>query len=124
MKDAAHASIGIQIGVSAATCTVTVEECDNFTPSNSTAIPFKVYKEETAGGDTLGSKVDVESTGFTINGNDNIMYWIEIDAEDLSEDYPCLRVVFSDPSASVLASAEVILSGLCFQGDQTRTQIA
>ncbi len=124
MKDAAHVTIIIQMGVTGAASTITVKECDDFTPSNSTAIAFKKAAEETANGDTLGSIGSVASTGFASSTNDNIFYTIEIDAEELTEGYPNLQVAFSDPGASTLVSAVAILSGLCYQGDQTRTQIA
>ncbi|MFA5385571.1 MAG: hypothetical protein WC364_13125 [Eubacteriales bacterium] len=124
MKDASHATIIVQVGVSAATCDITVEECDNFTPTTHTEIAFAAYKEETADGDTLGSREAITSSGFTISGNNGIFYVFEIDAEELTEGYPNLRISFSNPGASVIASAVAILSGLAYQGDQTRTQIA
>lgn len=124
MKDCSHVSILIQLGVTGGATTITVEECDDFTPSNSTAIAFKYAAEETAGGDTLGSLTDATVSGFAASTNDGIFYVIEIDAEDLSEGYPCLRVCFSDPSGSTIGSAVAVLTGLSYQGDQTRTQIA
>lgn len=124
MKDASHATIIIQMGVTGAASTITVEECDNFTPSTHTEIAFKVAKEETDAGDTLGTLTAVSSSGFASHTNNNIFYVIEIDAEELTEGYPNLRISFSNPSASTIASAVAILTGLSYQGDQNRTQIA
>lgn len=124
MKDCSHASIIIKLGVTGAASTVTVEECDDFTPTNSTAIAFKYAAETTAGGDTLGSLTAATTAGFATSTNDGVFYVIEIDVEELSEGYPCLRVVFSDPSAATFADVTVVLTGLSYQGDQNRTQIA
>lgn len=112
MASAAHASIILQLGVTGAAVTVTVEACDNFTPSNTSAIGFSYYAETTAAGDTFGDRTTVANTGFATSTNDTIMYCIEIDAAELPAGYPNLRVVFSDPGATTLANAVAILSGL------------
>jgi hypothetical protein len=124
MKDCSHATIIVSIGVSHAATTITVEECDNFTPTNHPAIAFKVAKEETSLGDTLGSLTAVTDAGFETSANDNIFYVIELDAEDLSEGYPNVRLSFSNPGGVTYVSAVAILTGLCYAGDQNRTQIA
>lgn len=125
MKNFAHATIIVQCGVSAgAVPTITIEECDDFTPSNSTAIAFKAYKEETAAGDTLGARTAVASTGLAMGTDNGIMYVIEIDAAELSAGYENLRVCFTDPGASALISAVAILSGPRYAGDQSATAIA
>jgi hypothetical protein len=103
-------SIILQMGVTGCPVTVTVQECDDFTPANSTAIAFSVYKEETALGDTLGSRTAVTSAGFSTSANDNIFYVIEIEAAELSDGYPCVRLVLSDPGVSTIVSAAAILS--------------
>lgn len=123
MKDASHVSIIVLLGVTGAASTITVEECDDFTPTNSTAIAFKYAAETTASGDTLGSLTAATTAGFATSTNDGVFYIIEIDAEDLSEGYNNIRVVFSDPSAATFVSACAVQSGLCYAGDQTRTQI-
>ena len=109
------------LGVTGAASTVTLEECDDFTPSNNTAIGFDYYAETTAGGDTLGTKLTATSAGFATSTNDGVFYVIEISAAELSAGYPNLRVVFSDPSASTLASVMVVLSGARYQSASTPT---
>ena len=111
LKDYGHASIIITLGVTGAASTVTVEECDNVTPSNSTAIAFAQYAEETAAGDTLAARAAQTTAGFATSANNSITYVIEIDADQLAEGFPYLRVVFSDPSAVTLASVVAILTG-------------
>lgn len=125
MKNHGHVSIIIQGGVSAgAVPTVTVEACDDFVPTNTTAIAFNVYKEETTAGDTLGARTAVASTGMAMSQNNNIMYVIEIDAAELPDGKPNLRVCFTDPGAADLISAVAILSGCRFVGEQSETAIA
>lgn len=123
MRGYDHVSIIIQLGVTGAASTVTLEECDDFTPTNSTAIAFTYYAEATAGGDTLGSATAATTAGFATGTGDGIFYVIEVDAAQLSEGYPCLQLEMSDPSAATVVSAVAILSGGP-AGDQTATRIA
>jgi len=111
MRNYAHCTIVCGLGVTGAATTITVEECDDVTPSNSTAIAFSYYAETTAAGDTLGARTAATTAGITGSTNDGVFYVIEIDASQLTDGFPYLRVVFSDPSAATLATAVVILSG-------------
>jgi len=124
MKDAQHVTILLEVGVQAGAFDVDLVACDNFTPSTTSAIGFKCYKEETGDGDTLGSKVDVASTGFSTAATSNIFYVIEVDEEELPEGYPNLQLKLSALDNTTYVAAWAILSGLAYQGDQTRTQIA
>lgn len=125
MKNHAHASILIQVGVSAgAVPTFKVQACDDFVPSNTTDLAFNVYKQETAAGDLIGSKVAVANTGVAMSTNNSIFYVVEIDASELPDGKPNLQVAFSDPSASVIGSVAAILSGSRFANDQSATEIA
>ncbi len=125
MEGWGHASIIIQSGVSSSTvATFTITECDNFTPSNETAIAFAVYKEETADGDTLGAKVAATTSGVAMSTNNGIMYVAEVDARQLSDGFECMRVKFTDPSAAQPASVVVILSGGRYEHDTGDTAIA
>jgi hypothetical protein len=124
MKDAAHVDIIIQMGVNAASTTMTVEECSNFTPSASTAIAFNYQLESTALGDTLAAKVLAPTTGLALGTTDNVFLVVSIDAAQLTDGYPDLRVVFSNPAASNILSAVAILTGLRYQKELTATEIA
>jgi len=124
MENAAHVDIIIQFGVQAAATTVTVEECDDFTPSTSTAIAFDYYYEDAAGGDTLSIRTTATAAGFSSSTTNNLIKVISIDASQLTDGYPNLRVVFSDPSGSNIASACAVLSGFRYQQEQTPTAIA
>ena len=128
MGNHSHASIIVALGVTASGSefTITVEECDDFTPSNSTAIAFNYYSETTAGGDTLGAKQTATASGFTTSADepDGTFYTIEVDAADLTDGYPKLRVVCSDPGASVIGSVTAVLSGSRYAGEASATVIA
>ena len=126
MKDCSHITFLVTLGVTGASTTIKVQECDDFTPTNTNDIAFKVAKEETANGDTLGNLAANASTGVATSTNDNITYVIEVDAEDLNVDggYNKLRLNFSDPGAATFASVVAVQTGFAYQGDATRTQIA
>lgn len=124
MKNYNHASIYISLGVTGAASTVTLQACDDFTPSNTTDIAFAIYKEETASGDTLGARTAVAATGFATSLNNGVFYVIEVDASELPAGKPNLRVAFSDPAAATLANVGVLLSGARYAGDQSATAIA
>ena len=123
MKEHSHVSIYISLGVTGAASTVTVEECDDITPTNSTAIAFTVYKEETASGDTLGGGVAATVAGFATGTADGIFYVIEIDAAQLTAGFPYLRVVFSNPGAATFVSAVALLSGSRYGKESSATAI-
>jgi len=124
MEGYSHVDVIVQLGVTGAATTITVKECDDFTPTNSTAIAFNYYAEATAGGDTLGALTAATTSGFAASTNDGVFYVIEIDAAQLSAGYPCLQVLASDPSAATLLSAVAVLSGGRYASDQSGTAIA
>lgn len=125
LKNHAHATIIVQVGVSAAAFTkIIVNECTAFDGTGATAIPYSVYKEETAAGDTLGARTDVTAAGLTPSANDSIFYVIEIDAADLSEGSHFVQLSLTNGTNSVIASAVAILTGARFAGDQSATAIA
>ena len=124
MEGYSHASIIVTLGVTGAATTLTLEECDDFTPTNATAIAFNYYAEATAGGDTLGALTAATSAGIACGTTDGIIYVIEIDASELTDGYPCLQVELSDPSAATLASVVAILSGARYATESSLTAIA
>ena len=126
MRNASHVTIIVTAGSTNTDAgNVTIEECDDFTPSNDTAIDFSYYAETTAGGDTLGSRTLAEAaTGIDVSENDNITYVIEIDAEQLTEGYPNLILKWSACGGATLGSAVAILTGYAYQGKDQPTEIA
>lgn len=89
------------------TSTVTVEACDDTTPTTSEAIAFK-YQAITSG-DTHGALTNATTSGFTTTAGANQMYKIVVHAQDLASlGYEYVRVKFvevaDDPvTAGVLA---------------------
>ncbi len=119
----ARCQIIVTLGVTGAASTVTVEECDDFVPTATTAIAFARYSEETAAGDTLSTRTAIAAAGFATSTNNSILYVIDIVASELTDGRPNLRIVLSDPAAATLASAIAILSGSRYQQEQTPTAI-
>ena len=126
MRNASHVTIIVTAGSTNADAgNITIEECDDFTPSNDTAIDFSYYAETTAGGDTLGDRTAAAAaTGIDVSGNDNITYVIEIDAEQLSEGYPNLILKWSTCGGTTYGSAVAILTGYAYQGKDQPTELA
>jgi hypothetical protein len=123
MKGYAHATIIVQCGSTNADAgNVTIEECDNFTPTTDTAISFNYYAETTDTGDTLGAKTYAAS--IDVSANDNVMYVIEIDAAQLTDGYPNLILKWSAAGGATIASAVAILSGARYASAESATAIA
>lgn len=118
-----RASIIISVGVSAAAFTkIIVNACSNAAGDNAEAIPYSLYSEETAAGDTLGAREAVLAAGKTPSANDGIMYVIELDAMQLPDGKPWVQLSLTNGTNSVIASAIAILSGQRYTGaaiDQT-----
>lgn len=126
MKNYAHCTIIVTCGSTNADAgNITIEECDDFTPTNDTPIAFSYYEETTAAGDTLSEKKTAAAdTGIDVSANDNTTYVIEIDASQLSDGYPNLCLKWSDPGGATYGSAVAILTGARYAGDQSATAIA
>ncbi len=122
LKGHVHASIAVQIGVSAAAATaILVRACDNAAGDNPEAIPFAYYAEETAAGDTLGPRTQATAAGITPSANNGIMYAIELDAAELPADKPYVQLQITNGANSVLASAIAVLSGGRYVGESSAT---
>ena len=125
MADYDHATIIVQIGVSAAAFTkIIVNACDNFTPSTRSALAHTIYKCETAASDVLGARTAVAAGGTTPSANDTIFYVIEVNADELPAGYPNLELNLTNTSNSVIASALAILTKGRYTSDQSPTVLA
>lgn len=125
MRNHGHATIIVQVGVSAAAFTkIIVNECNAATSGTATAIPFRLASEETAAGDTLGAFETVAAAGKTPSANDNIFYVIELDASELSDGFDWVEVSLTNGTNSVIASVVAILTGSRYQEAQNATAIA
>lgn len=125
MAEHDHATIVVAVGVSAAAFTkIILNACDDFVPTNTEAIGYTLYSEETAAGDTLGAAEAVAAAGKTPSANDNIFYVLEVDANQLPDGKPNLQVSLTNGVNSVIASVTAVLSGSRYAGDQNATVIA
>ena len=127
MKNYQHASILVQIGVSAAAFTkIILKQCTDNAGSGATAIPFSIYKQETAGAsnDVLGARTAVTSAGYTPAATDGIFYVIELDAAELADGSPWVELDLTNGSNSVIASAVAVLSGARYAETQSPTVTA
>jgi hypothetical protein len=124
MANYQHASIIFQIGVSAAAFTkIFLKQCTSSGGAGATAIPFSIYKQETAGAsnDVLGARTAVTSAGYTPAATDGIFYVIELDANELADGSPWVELSATNGSNSVIASAVAVLSGARYAEAQSPT---
>lgn len=124
MKEHAHVSFLLQVGASAAAFTkILVEACTAADGTGATAIPFALYAQETAGAshDVLGARQQIGAAGYTPSPNDGIFYVIELDASELPDGSPYVRVHLTNGSNSVIASGIAVLSGSRFAGVSSAT---
>ena len=125
MANHSHATIIVQVGVSAAAFTkIIVNECTSLAAAGATAIAYYAYAEETAAGDTLAARESVAAAGRTPSANDNIFYVIELDADDLSSGSHFVQLSLTNGSNSVIGSAVAILSGARYAEASSATAIA
>jgi hypothetical protein len=119
MANHGHVTFLLQIGVSAAAPGAVTVQAGTATAAvgsnvaGAAAIPFNVYKQETAGAanDVLGTKVAATTAGFTPAATDGIFYVIEVDADNLPSGSPYVQLALANATNSVIASAVAILSG-------------
>lgn len=105
------------------TSTFTVEACDNVTPSNTTAIPFR--HRSLAADNTLGALAAATTAGYTNAAGSNLIELIEVDTAELGDTgygYVRLKAVESanDP---VLAGILAILHEPRYAYDQFESAI-
>lgn len=125
MENYGHATIIVQVGVSAAAFTkILVNECTALDGTGATAIAFNYYAEETAAGDTLSTRTAATTAGVTPSANDTIFYIIELDASELSDGSNFVQLQLTNGTNSVIASAVAVLSGSRYGGTQSVTAIA
>lgn len=83
MSDWNRATFIIQKGAGATgRATLTVESCDDTTPTTATAVPFK-YRSCTTG-DTFSAWTQATASGFQTTAGANQVYEISVEGKDLS----------------------------------------
>lgn len=125
MKKYQHASIIILLGAQAAPGTkILVNQCTSAAGAGATAIPFSIYKQETAGAgnDVLGARTAVAAAGYTPSGNAAIFYVIELDANELADGSPYVQVQFTNGANADIGAIVAVLSGARFEQTQSPTE--
>ena len=90
------------------TSTVTVEACDDTTPSNTTAVPFR-YRQITSG-DTEGTLTRATAAGFTTTAGSSKIVAVEVREEDLADTgYRYVRVKYTESVDSPVLGGVLIL---------------
>ena len=90
------------------TSVVTVLACDDTTPSNTTAVPFK-YRVSTTP-DTWGAWTDVANTGFTTTAGATQLYQIWAAAEaQAATGYAYVKAVFTESANDPVTGCVVAL---------------
>ena len=124
MEHYAHATIVIQVGVSAAAFTrILLYECTDFAAAGATAIAYEYYAETTALGDTLAARAAATNAGIAPSANDNIFYVLELDASQLRDGYHYVQLSLTNAANNCEASAIAILSGARYACDASVTAI-
>jgi hypothetical protein len=132
MAQADHADIILLIGADASglgTITVqagTATAAVGATVAGAAAIPFSVWKQETAGAskDVLGVRTAVASAGFSPSANANIFYVIGVNANDLPAGSNYVQLVLANGANTCIAGAVAILTGLGYAGESNPTATA
>lgn len=94
------------------TTVVTVQACDDFTPSNTVAIPFK-YRTNVAT-DVWGAWTNAAAAGFTLAAGSNFMAQISVRDQALPAGYPNVRIVCTE------GEDDPVLGGVLFLGSEER----
>lgn len=93
------------------TSTITVEACDDVTPSNTTAVPF--YYKAITSTDVQGAVTAAAAAGFALTAGSSQMYAVEVNAQELmSAGYKYARLKAVEVVDSpVLAGIVIALTG-------------
>ena len=123
LADYKHANFLLHEGVGASgAAVITVQSCDNTTPTTKTAIAFR-YKQVTTY-DTEGDTTNATSSGFTTTVGGSNMYLVEVDDSELSGTDKYVRLLATESvNHPVISSCAIILTGAKWGGDDLRTTI-
>lgn len=92
------------------TSVVTVQACDDASPSNETAVAFRYRRLNST--DSPGAVTECASTGFTTTAGSSDLYAIEVDCKALASSgykFVCLKMVESAASAVVGAIVAMLV---------------
>ena len=99
------------------TATITVEACDDFTPSTTSAVAFDYAIISSP--DTNGALTTATSAGFTTTAGSNQIYMIQVEGAALGSSGPNVRLKMTEvANAPVLGGVMVVLSQARYAEDQ------
>jgi len=129
MENYSHCTVILSYGATpAADGLITVESCDNLTPTTHTEITFDYYEcildFEGALGDVMSTKKTAETTGLVPTAVANIMYIIELEASQLASGHIGFRFSQANPTGDSIMSAVAVLSGARYKSPASSTVIA
>lgn len=99
-------------GSNTGVATITIDACDDVTPSNTEAIAFDYFKNEAvASSDDFGSRQSVTAAGFATTANKTAIYAIPVKASDLPDGKPFVRLSAAESvNDPVLGNVLIVLS--------------
>jgi len=103
------------------TSTITVQACDNFTPSNRSAIPF-LYRACTTV-DTWGEWTQCAATGFATTAGSNQLYEIRALAEDCPAGYPNVQLKAVEVANDPVLGGILITMGTPKYGGESQSSV-
>lgn len=124
MQNYNHATIILQTGTNSKGFAITVEECTSAAGAGNTALSDFNYREM-ATTDTWGALTASSGTITVADADDNHVFAIEIDADELTNGYPWVKLTCAAPaSGNNFVSAIAILSEPRYMKDVPVTAIA
>ena len=103
----------IQRGVGATgTGVLTVEACDDVTPTNTTAIPFRYLEVDAS--DVLGTLTEAAAAGYTPTAGSNFIIQVEVDAVEVRKagaTFEFVRLTLTETTDSPVLAGIIIVLG-------------
>jgi len=123
MENWSHVSFICMKGAGSS-ATIQLEECTSFAGAGAATRIFSYAREATAAGDTLSALTIATTAGIAMTTASGVLLVIEVDADELTDGYPYLRLKCADPGTTHLGAWVAVLSGGRYQEDVTSTVIA
>jgi len=112
-------------GSNTGTATVTLEKCDDATPTTATAVAFTYWKNEAAATADTFTKATATTAGFTTTANKTAIYIVEAKASDMGDGFPACRLQLTEAvDDPVIGCVLAICGDARYPGDSLPTAIA
>ena len=124
MRNAAKANIIVAWGaLAAAQGIVTLSACSDLAGDNAVPIGFDRYQQVAAGpsNDVLAARQVITSAGYTPSDVAGTLDVLLVQADQLPDGKPYLKLTLADGTNADFASAVVVLTGVRYQGDANQS---